>query len=392
MQKSSWILLALMGALGCASRPVAVQPPPRPLTDAEQLLSALSQQTWGREQTLTLARLDSVRSIDWVNDNLADISMDTLAPQAARVNALLQLGERHYVTDFRIYREAARAPDSILRSASMVAVGNVLPLDEGAIDVLRRGLADASMLVQAKALQSLSDADPSLLRSYLARSPSLQLRSVAEDLLRVAEERGAPLADSAALVASGNVSRTSSAGHRVDFRASKHWPRWQAAVGELWVAAKGGEMKRVADKVEMVAGVVPAFFSKDGAFLIYEADRTIFIRNLATGATRTVGKGSAPRSVPFADTFIYVAEQADGRQESTDGTRIRYTVMMGSFANTEGARALGSLTATTRTSLFGAYSPVRWMRIRERFGTFNLEARSMEPYRLPDPFGGESTN
>src|SRR5690606_28633175 len=99
--------------------------------------------------------------------------------------------------------------------------------------------------------------DVELLREFLASGPPPEVAKIATDLVRIAEERGAPLAAAAAgdgAAASGPraaakaahddgaplvLSRTSASGARIEFRATKRWPQWDAAVGQLAVAAPG---------------------------------------------------------------------------------------------------------------------------------------------------------
>ena len=46
---------------------------------------------------------------------------------------------------------------------------------------------------------------------------------------------------------------------------------------------------------------------------------------------------------------------------------------------------LGQISAQTRLTVRGNYSPVRWMRVREVDGQFLLAGDSMDPFKLPDP-------
>ena len=391
MQRFLAGLLVLGMTAGCAGSTANVAPAPTPVvvpTDpVDRLRQALELETWSPAQIATIAEVQALTGAPWVEMMRGEVVRDTAASEAARVNSLLHLGERLYIANFRIYREGVRAREPVVRAATMVALGQVLNRKpESVLPLLKRGLRDADINVQAKALQSLSDNDADALREYIASSPGQQLRAVAEDLLEVAEERGAPLADSATLATAAELSRVHSSGARIAYRPARKWPQWQASLGALFAATATGELAHVADSVEVVGGVVPAFLSTDGRYLVYESARTIHVRDLQTGADRRVGPGTAPRSVPFTQTFVYLVERPDERSAERDATQLSYAVMQADFAGNAAGHVTGSAKATSRMGDYGGYSPVRLMRVTERNGHFFLEGPTMTPVALPSPF------
>ena len=388
MQRFLVLILAVMITAGCGatSAPPAA-PAPVSASPQERLRHALELESWSPAQTAVVTELQLLNGAPWVDAAMGDIVKDTSASVDARVNALLHLGEREYIADFRVYREGLRARDAGVRAATMVALGQVLNRNTAsALPLLRRGLGDADVNVQAKALQSLADREPAALREFIASGADEQLRAVATDLLQVAEERGAPLTDSASVASASELSREHSSGSRISYRPVQRWPHWEASAGALWAAGPGAELVHVADGVEAVGGVVPAFFSTDGRYLVYETERTIRVRDQQTGADRLVGKGSAPRSVPFTESFVYAVERADERTESRDGTTLSYSILQADFTGAGAARGLGEAKVMTRMSLHGGYSPIRLARVVEQAGRFYLTAPTMGPVALPNPF------
>jgi hypothetical protein len=236
--------------------------------------------------------------------------------------------------------------------------------------------------VQTAALQVLADRDVGLLRDYLARTKNAELRTIAIDLIRAAEERGAPLVADA----NGIIERTTANGVKLTYRPTTRWPAWDASVGDLIVTPAGRKAVTVAKGVEVVGNVVPAFFTADGTTLVYEVNRTIHAHNLATGADVKLADGIAPRVLPFTSDVIYFVEARDKRMQTSDGFGTRYDAYRIPAAGGT-AVAVGQFGASIRNNLKGAYSPTRWSRIEEEDGDFYLAGETITPLKLPNPFG-----
>lgn len=410
--RSRWIhrtipIIAVLAA-ACAGRggPGAAQgaPDTRPMpVDTDERLE------WALADVRAPGRLAALGALeDSLSDfdrRLARIVADTAKPPVVRANAVALLGERRAADHLVVFWTALESPDVRVRAATAGALRGIIIANEGAgLRIARRALRDPEPLVQARALEAVGDVDVVLLREYLATNPPPDVAKVAADLVRSAEERGAPLAavsgdapapgtsgpNAAAKAASDDggayvLARTSASGVRIEFRASKRWPQWDAAVGELVVTPPGAAPVVVSAGVEVVRGVVPAFVSVDGRHIVYEAAREIRVRDLASGEERVVGPGIAPRVVPFSDWFVFLREDPGAREESREHTTVGYAVMRGSFTD-EAVEKIGTVRATLSMGEHGFYSPARWMRVRERDGVFTLEAESLESFRLPDPF------
>lgn len=408
------MLLLPMGA-GCAGRgghgtPEPIDDRPMPADPEARLRWALANRQ-SRERRAALSALEDSLG-DLMNSRLAGIVRDSAAHPVVRANAVALLGERHATAELGAFWAALEDGDARVRAAAARALEGIIVMDEAAaIRLLRRALRDPEPLVQAEALRSLGDADVELLRRFLDSGPPPELARIATDLIRSAEERGAPLravasrpamspagagdaaqpggdalAKQAGADAAGFVlERTAASGPRLEFRAARTWPQWDAAVGELVVTPPGGAPVSVSSEVEVVGRVVPAFFSVDGRYLVYEAARQIRVRDLAGGEERVVGPGIAPRVVPFSDSFVFLREIPGERQDGRDEVVVRYTVFRAAFAGGE-PESLGEIRAVLRMDRRGLYSPARWMRVRERNGVFVLEGESMGTFALPDPF------
>lgn len=361
---------------------------------------------------------DRLAALGALEDSLSDFDArlarlvgDSATHPVVRANAVLLLGERRALRYLFEFWNALESPDVRVRAATAAALRGIIIADEReGLRLARRALRDPESSVQARALEALGDADVDLLRQYLASGPAPDLAKVAGDLIRAAEERGAPLARAAesdhpaaggphlgAKAADAGdaptllLSRTAASGARVEFRASRYWPQWDAAIGELTIAPPGAAPVVLSSEVEVVRRVVPAFFSVDGRFVVYEAARRIRVRDLTTGEERELGPGIAPRVIPFSDWFVFLREDPERREEGRDGAVLRYVVLRGAFTGGE-VEEIGTLEASASMGEHGFYSPARWMRVRERDGVFTLEAESLGPFRLPDPFAAADGN
>src|SRR5690606_18178436 len=139
---------------------------------------------------------DSLRDFD---ARLARLVADSAMQPVVRANAVLLLGERRATHHLLAFWIALESPDVRVRGATAVALRGIINADERAgLRLARRALRDPEASVQARALEALADTDVDLLREYLASGPAPDVAKVATDLVRIAEERGAPLARAAA--------------------------------------------------------------------------------------------------------------------------------------------------------------------------------------------------
>jgi hypothetical protein len=283
------------------------------------------------------------------------------------------------VLELETYYDGARARDDRVRAAALVALKPFAPRWSNSILLIRRALNDSSTLVQAKALELLGAEHIDELRAYQVRTRHADLRKIADDLIGTAEERGAPLVPDSA----GRIMRTSLAGPTLVFAPTKRWPNWDMALGQLTVSLPGQTAVRISDSVEVVRNVVPAFVSADGQYLVYEAGRRIHVRNLGSGADRVVARGSAPRLVPFTESFVYLQEQGPDKPRKQNA--IGYDVVMAPLAGGS-STVLGSVSMPVAHEQHGRASPARWMSVREVQGKFQLVGAGFEPFALPDPF------
>lgn len=379
-------LLVPLAAVACAGRqaPTEAAPSPEP-TSYERVERALADGGVDADARRLISRLDDDETVD-VDALLVVLAGDTLARQEARAAALELLGRRRTMAALPAFRSALLHGDAPLRAAAASALGELLDMSDRPVRrLLARALRDPEPEVQTQALQALGDYDVELLRQYVAAGPPPALRGLAADLLRLAESRGAALAEADALPA--RLERETLGGIRITFEARRQWPEWGAAVGALTVRPPDGEPRELAgDGVEAVRNVVPAFASADGGAVVYEAEREIRVYDVRGDSVRRLGSGIAPRSVPLTNGFVFLRERRQDRERSEGATILQYDVVRGSFTGAE-LEVIGQLTARARTEVHGNYSPVRWMRVRQRGDGFWLEGEGVDAFRLPAGLG-----
>ncbi|MGQ0560325.1 MAG: HEAT repeat domain-containing protein [Gemmatimonadota bacterium] len=316
-------------------------------------------------------------------ERLGTIAEDTTAPWLVRLNALRLLARRGAIGELPAFVRALEASDERVRIAAVAGMREFMSLrPETAIEILAIALRDKSPRVQSAALQMLGDRDVQLVREFHARTDHKELRAVALDLIRAAEERGAPLV---AMDEAGTLERTTRAGAKLSFRPTRRWPGWDAAVGDVIVTLPGKKPVIVAAGVEVVGNVVPAFFAGTGKTLVYELNREIRARDLETGDDRKLADGIAPRILPFTEDIIYYSEIRERRGETANSFTFKYNVMRVPVAGGTPASA-GQIGAIALNELKGNYSTVRWSRVEEREGEFYLVGEMIEDFRLPSPF------
>src|SRR5688500_13932682 len=386
MNKKYFFVMALALA-ACGGNPPVENPQPMVVTDSVvwngdlDLAPLLVRPQLGAVEWAAAERIEMrVGGFEFI-ERLGAVVEDTTAPWLVRLNAIRVLENRRAVGEIAAFGVAMKASDERVRIASVAAMREFLGMNAlGARQILVMGLEDPSPRVQTAALQVLADRDVGLLRDYLARTKNAELRTIALDLVRAAEERGAPLVPDA----NGNIERTTSNGTKLTYRPTTRWPAWDASVGTLIVTPPGTKAVTVANGVEVVGDAVPAVFTSDGTTLVYEVNRTIHAHNLTTGADVKLADGIAPRILPFTTDVIYFVEARDKRMQTSDGFGVRYDAYRIPAAGGT-AVAVGQFGANIRNAVKGNYSAVRWSRIDEQDGEFYLAGPNIT-FRLPSPF------
>ena len=312
---------------------------------------------------------------------------DASADDNVRANAIALLADRRAPGSMElIRRELTASGNEAVRAAAARALQRFLPDSAGARNALRAAVGDISPLVRLTVLQRLDVEDAPLVRQLVGREENAQVRTIARQLLTLLEARGAPLARDPR----GHL-RTSGP---EDAPTIVFHPTWADSlgavqVGALWVEMPGGAgLVPLGQQVEVIGGVVPAFFDATRTVVVYEADREIRIRDLRTGSTVTLGRGVAPRVVPFTDRFVFVREIAGARREvGGDATEIGYEVLRASFSGAA-PEVIGRIAATARPEVGRGASPVRWMAVAEAADGFVLRAQGITPFALPGPVEG----
>lgn len=349
--------------------------------DFRSRLSALLGTEITPAQDTAFVRLLAVES-SAVRRELRTLALDRDAPPLVRANAVVRMGELR-MRDWTVYRGALRDPDPRTRGAVLGAVGPFYWQQPDSVRALMlRGLADAEPAVQAKALQELGDRDAAVLRWFLARESAPDLQAVARDLLRMAEERGAPLAADE----TGALERTALSGVRVRFEPyglAEAAGGVQRQRGRLLVAPPDGEFTVVADSVFAVDRVVPAAVSPTGRYVAYETASTVRVRDLRTGTEQDAGGGIAPRSFPFTDDFLYFAAEPAPPAPGDRTELSRYDVFRASFDGAVSVK-LGSVALPPGSESVNL-NALRRARIMERDGRLVLQSTAFIA-QLPSPF------
>lgn len=317
-------------------------------------------------------------------ERLGVAAEDTTAHWLVRLNALKLLAGRGAIGQLPSFTASLKARDERVRVAAAAHMREFMSIrPEAAIDVLRFALRDPSVRVQTAALQVLGDRDITVLREFLPRAKHEDVRKITLDLMRAGEARGAPLV---AIDSLGTLERTTASGVKLTFRPTQSWPKWDAAVGDLIVTLPKQKPEIVARGVEQVGKVVPAFFANDDKTLVYELNREIHARDLATGSDTKIADGIAPRVLPFTNDVIYFVEQKNKRSITPNSVGTKYDLMR--VAVTGGTpTSIGAIGTNMLNDLKGNYSTVRWSRIEEQEGAFYLVGDMIADFKLPSPFG-----
>jgi hypothetical protein len=310
---------------------------------------------------------------------------DDAQDENVRANSVILLADRRAAGSMRLLRRQLMAsPSDMVRVAAVHGLQRFAADSAGARNALRAAAGDPSALVRLNVLQKLDVEDAPLIRGLLAREEDARVRTIARQLLELLEARGARLVRDPR----GDL-RTSG---REEAPQIVFHPTWRDSpggveVGALWVEVPGATgLVPLAQEVEVVDDVVPAFFNVERTLVVFEAGGEIRVRDLRSGATRTVGAGVAPRVIPFTDQIVFVRPVPGTVTPAGDAATVRYDVVRAGLAG--GApEVIGQLEATVRPDVHASASPVRWMVVGEgRNGGFVLRAPGVTPFELPGPY------
>lgn len=315
-----------------------------------------------------------------LDEVLIALAADGSEEEFVRANALALLADRRAPLATEVLRRVlVTSGDDPVRAAAVAALRPFVADSPQVRGALRAALGDPSSRVRLGALQGLGVEDAAAIRELLPQEDDPQVRLIARQLLTLLEAQGAPLVRDER----GDF-RTIGADTvpTIVFHPALPDTVGQVYQGALWVELPGATLVPLAQQVEVVDGVVPAFFDPGRTAVVYEADRRIHVRDLRTGRTRSVGAGIAPRLVPFSDRFVYVREVPGSRRPVRGGTSVEYLVLRAPFA--EGAvERIGSLRAVFRPERFQGASPARTMVVAETSGGFQLRGEGITPFDLP---------
>lgn len=367
---------ALLGLAACGGRRSPELPAPARFTAEVRAILAVEHPT--PEYYEALGRLEGMGpAVDAV---LVTLARDPTVKTTARANALILLADRGSPAALAALRAALFTEEiPLLRSAAVLGLQRLAPSSPAAQNLIRSAVGDASRSVRLNALQALDPRDVATIRGLLQHENDREVRMVAMQLVALAESRGAPLVPDrrGALRTTGPETDP-----QIVFRPTRADSVAGYAVGDLRVEVPNGKDVPLAPAAEVVAGVVPAFFSPDRSRVVYEADREIRVLDLAQRDIRSLGPGIAPRLIPFTHHFVFVREIPGSRRESETEAKLRYRVFVAEFTGGE-PQPIGELTATARMERHGNYSPVRWMVVGETAEGFVLRGEGITPFVLP---------
>ncbi|WP_329683072.1 HEAT repeat domain-containing protein [Longimicrobium sp.] len=307
------------------------------------------------------------------------------ADDHVRANAAVLLADRLVPgTVDLLRRQLTTSSSDVLRAQAVRVLQRFAADSAGAREALRAAVTDRSSIVRLNVLQRLDVEDAPLVRTLLAREGDAQVRTIARQLLEVLEARGAPLVRDARgdLRTSGREGAPQIVFH----------PTWadsaaRLEVGGLWVELPNAQsLVPLAQDVEVVDEVVPAFFDPGRQIIVYESGREVRVRDLRSGGTRSLGPGVAPRVIPFTDHIVFVREVPGAQSTEAGGSVVDYDVLRASFS-AGGPEPIGRLRAQVEPAIHRGASPVRWMVVGEARSGFVLRAPGfVEPFVLPGPF------
>ncbi len=356
----SWLLPVMIGLGACGYRPPTFSVPgPSELTTRVRALLSSDDESAAEYRRARVELEEMGPEIDTV---LVALAYDPTARAVVRANALMLLADRRSHAALSTLRwTLLTSREEIMRAAAVMGLHRLAPDSPEADNAVRGALSDPSRLVRLNALQGMDVQDATMIRELVRRERDPQVHFVARQLLALFEARGAPLANDP-----GGLYRTTlfQGESGLVYRPNAGPPQARIVSGRLDLDSGNGRLLPLADDVEMVRDVLPAFFSLDRSAVVLESARSILIRDLETRETIFVGPGVAPRPIPFTNAIVFLRQSPEGPRTTADGTELRYDVLRVEFTG-ENLRRIGELRVLARPDRFGYASPVRWMTVGE---------------------------
>lgn len=374
----------LLVTAGCAKRGIMDLPP-------SQRLYAELQAVLGREwpsSEYQRARLRLQQMGPEVDSVLVEIIRDPGFRVTARADALVLLADRGSSLALPTLRSTLQSDIEVLRSASVLGLNQLAQSSDQAMELIRLAAEDRSRNVRLNALQSLDIDDVATIRRLLAQETDDEVRAVGLQLVSLAESRGAPLAEDR-----HGVFRTASSELQpsIVFRPVTADVEAGIAWGDLRVELPANRDIPLAASASVVGNVLPAFFSPDRSAVVTEVDGEIRVVDIQSRTVRSLGRGIAPRLIPFTPRFVFVRENLGSRRHTAEATEIEYTVFQGSFT-APGTEMIGTLAVRALDDVRGGESPVRWMVVTEGAEDgFALRGDNMDSFPLPAPVWSTAT-
>jgi hypothetical protein len=375
--RAIWLALAavLVALPACAHR---TPPPTEPSPFSHEIRRLLAADRASLEYYDARARLEEMGpEVDAV---LVSLARDTRSRPVPRSNALILLAERGSPAAISVLGQVLLGEEiEMLRSAAVIGLQRLATHSDSAASLVRSAVGDPARTVRLNALQALDIREVETIRRLLETETDSEVRTVAVQLVALAESRGAPLAldRRGALRTTGMESDP-----QIVFRARASGSPAGIAVGDLRVELPNAADVPLAAAAEVVGGVVPAFFSADRSRVVYEVDREIRVIDLGTREIRSLGAGITPRIVPFSQQFVFLREVPDARRELDGGTELHYEVFRATFSNGE-PELIGTTSALARMHTYANYSAVRWMVVGETRDGFALRGHGVADFPLP---------
>lgn len=366
--------VAALGACGLRPPPLSVVPGATELTTRVRALLVSDD----RPIDFRRARIELEELGPDVDTVLVGIAYDVRARPLARANALLMLAERRAPAALAVLQWALfNANHETIREAAVLGLNRFVSESPEAQAAIRSAVSDVSPRVRLNALQSLEVHDINAIRAMLRTERHPLVREIATEYLAISEARGAPLlADPTGVFRTAGFDAQPRLVLRPEFLEERHG----YVRGELGVELPDGSYLPLAYDVEMVQYVLPAFLSPDRTVAVFEAGRTIVLRDLERREAIYLGPGIAPRLIPFSDAFVFVRElEVRGRGGAVEHV---YEVFRGNFSGSVPER-LGELRIAADEAAAVPYSPVRWMTVGESPDGWLLRVGGMAVFRAP---------